>query len=121
MPEYSFICLDCESHFEKFMSMADYNPSQECPTCHKSDNVYRDYESDNVSGNIANRTLGALADKNTSKMSEDERHSLWKKHNEYRFKPMENLPKGMEPIDREKPFHDQPRNKKPKRKLSSIK
>ncbi len=102
------------------MSMADYKPTQVCPTC-ASDNVYRDYESDNVTGQVALRTVGAVADKNSSKMSADEKEALWRKHNEYRLKPMENLPPGMEPIDRKNPFHDQPRTKKPKRSIENRK
>lgn len=112
MPLYSFICNKCETPVEIFMSLQDYNSNQKCPTCKRK--LVRDYQSDNVSGNVANRTLGALAEKNASKLSEDEKIHLHHKHNEYRYGPKKELPEGMSYIDREKPFHDQPRNKKSK-------
>lgn len=118
MPVYSYLCHRCDENFEIVQNISNYDSNQKCPTCKKADKVFRDYQSDNVSGNVAKRTLGALAEKNASKMSEDEKQHLFAKHNEYRMQPKGELPAGMERINKDKPFHDQPRNKKPKRKIS---
>lgn len=96
------------------MSIADYSPKQKCPSCKSSKYVCRDYQSDNVTGRVAIRTLGALADKNSDKLSDDEKQALYRKHNEYRFQPKPELPEGMKRINREKPLHDQPRVRRPK-------
>ncbi len=121
MPSYNFHSECCNEDFEVFMTISEYTPKQKCPACGKTKKVFRNYSDDNVSGNMAKRTLGALAEANASKLSSDEQHHLWQKHNEYRFGPKPELPAGMERIDREKPFHDQPRNKKPKRSIVRTK
>lgn len=67
---------------------------------------------------MQNRTVGSLAEKNASKLSEDAKVALHKKHNEYRYGPKKDLPEGMSRVDRENPFHDQPRSK-PKKKRNA--
>lgn len=117
MPNYTFRCGRCRKDFEVFMSIANYNPTQNCPTCTKTDKVFRNYAKDNVTGRVETRTLGALADKQADRTSDDEKHHMWHKHNAYRLKPKPELPEGMSRINRESPFSEQPRRKKPRRKL----
>lgn len=119
MPTYTFLCERCNVDFEVCMSISTYNPSQDCPTCKKSDKTCRDYRSDNVSGTIANRTLGAVADKNTSRMSEDEKEHLWRKHNAYRLGPKPELPPGMERIDKKNPTFEDTK-KRGKKKIKNM-
>ena len=119
MPTYNFHSDCCNEDFEIFMTISEYTPTQKCPTCGKSNKVFRNYVEDNVSGNIAKRTLGALAEHSASKMSSDEKEHLWRKHNAYRLGPKPELPAGMERINKDNPFHDQNRNKKPKRQIKN--
>jgi hypothetical protein len=117
---YSFLCEHCRNYFEVVMSIATYNSCQSCPSCKKSDKVYRDYQADNVSGNTVNRTLGAWAEKQASKLSEDQKEHLWRKHNKYRLGPKPELPEGFERLSKEEPFYGQERKKKSKRKVKNL-
>lgn len=119
MPTYTFLCERCDVDFEVYMTLSSYNPSQNCPTCNKSDKTCRNYQSDNVSGNVSNRTVGIVADKNTSKMSEDEKEHLWRKHNAYRLGPKPDLPPGMERIDKKNPTFEDAK-KRSKRKIKNL-
>jgi putative FmdB family regulatory protein len=90
LPIYIFNCENCESQFEikaTMDSIVGLKPS--CPECRKK-NVYRDY-----SGTIVSipKTLGSLAEKNASKMSEDHKTALTKGYNKYRDNVK--LPDGM--------------------------
>lgn len=76
--------------------MKDYKEQQNCPLC-RSINTNREYGVDNIMGSVETRTLGALADKNSSKMSTDQKESLHRKHHYYKYeKPTKELPAGME-------------------------
>ena len=122
MPFYSFLCDDCLFDFEANITIDEYDNLLSkivCPNC-LSRNVFRDYKSDNVSGGVVFKTLGAIADRNNERMSSDEKQALFLKHNDYRFQPKPELPEGMKRIDREKPFHDQPRRNKPKRQIKNT-
>ena len=85
MPTYTYNCKDCQNHFHVVENMADHKESHPCPLC-KSTNIGRDYKADNMaavgSASIP-KTLGFLADKNSDKMSEDEKNHLTEKHTEY--------------------------------------
>lgn len=97
MPRYDFTCEECEVTFEVSCSMSeisDLHPS--CPHCNCPEKVYREFGGDiYVSGGTV--TIGSLCDKNTSKMSSDERGHLTHKHTEHRRLPWtgpQPLPKG---------------------------
>jgi predicted nucleic acid-binding Zn ribbon protein len=102
MPTYTFECIKeeggCGHIYETFMHMSDYNPNSfpQCPQCQTSKNVKRNFQEDIPNGYVACQTLGSVADKNTSSMSDDARLDLWRKQNAYKFEESEmKLPKGM--------------------------
>jgi len=35
MPNYDFVCRECNFYFEKMVPLADRNNPQECPECHR--------------------------------------------------------------------------------------
>ena len=100
MPNYVFECGKCESQFEISCPMDVISGLKpECPECGKKDEVYRDFNGIIVS---VPKTLGSLAEKNGSKMSEDHKAFLTKKYTEYRNKPFTGtLPEGAKLFDRD--------------------
>ncbi len=84
MPTYAFICDKCPHRYELDMMMSEigsYKPK--CPLCKKK--ARQDYSNVSVFG--PNKTLGSLADKNTSIMSEEQKKHIYDKNNEYKKKP----------------------------------
>ena len=63
--------------------MAEYHVPMECPGC-RSDKVVRDYVRDEVNFIPPQHTLGALADRNSSRMSDDHKLDLYRQHNDYK-------------------------------------
>jgi hypothetical protein len=63
------------------MSELDDNRPKSCPKCRKRKSLTSVFFPPNV--NIPS-TLGSIAEKNTDRLSEDEKHHLNKKHNEYK-------------------------------------
>lgn len=101
MPEYSYICTNCNLHFSLMSSISNYI---EHPLCLKCDaTCYRDYGTDLITLNASVRksdselkTIGDLAQRNSDKMSTDEKYALYKKHNAYKDeKDLKPLPTGM--------------------------
>ena len=98
MPEYSYCCDPqqggCGYTFSVVQSFSQYKVLKRCPKC-KKHKLIRDYSEDNVTGSVKGsggaRTIGQLAEKNSSRMSSDQKEVLNKKHNEYRDKK-DNLP-----------------------------
>lgn len=96
--------------------MSEYTERQRCVNCRHIKSVFRNYEADNVVTNyIAGlhecETLGEYADKQTAKMSQDERDA---KLENFKTKPnpdsgMKELPAGM---SRSKSPEDMPRKGK---------
>lgn len=80
MPEYNFKCDKCNEIFTKVWTISSYDnkiKNLKCPSC-KSSKIFREYDLDQVVGNYINglhecKTLGEYADKQTAKMSRDER------------------------------------------------
>lgn len=102
MPEYSFICEDCDNRFSLFMSYAKYEQGiYACDKCN-SVAIHRDYNTDlsDMIGSVKKsdgelKTLGDLANRNRDKMSDDQKEHLHRKHNEYKLdKPNDPLPRG---------------------------
>lgn len=63
---YEFKCDSCEYEYSK---LVDWNKIQNykpvCPMCSK-ETVYRNYSAERVGGNVGPKTVGMLADKNTT-------------------------------------------------------
>lgn len=104
MPEYSYICYECNHTFSIIKSIKDYKEQVRCTNCKKicSRNYSEDLANLSTSVKLANselKTLGHLAHRNTETMSEDQRNELCIKHNSYKEEVSEKvLPKGMSRI-----------------------
>lgn len=104
MPEYSYKCENCDIVFSIVCSMREYDENHLCSKC--GNNCNRDYAEDlstlNTSVRLGDndlKTLGHLAQRNTDRMSEDQRNELYRKHNSYKEEVSEKpLPKGMNRI-----------------------
>lgn len=102
MPTYSYGCNKCEQQFELFFHIKEYDPQPKCPLCNSS-STYREYIVDVGSQHSSVKksdselkTIGDLANRNRDRMSEDEKISLYKKHNDYKeHKEEKPLPAGM--------------------------
>jgi putative FmdB family regulatory protein len=104
MPEYSYRCDSCENTFSIVCSIREYEDTHLCNTC--GSKCSRDYLEDlstlNASVKLGDnelKTLGHLAQRNTDRMSDDQRNELHRKHNSYKEDiPEKTLPKGMSRI-----------------------
>lgn len=102
MPTYSYHCDSCDKDFELFFYIKDYQEQPKCQFCQKK-KTYRLYIQDAATLNASVRkadselkTIGDLADRNRDRMSNDEKHHLYQKHNDYKETPSEKaLPSGM--------------------------
>lgn len=79
MPKYCFSCEECDFSYEETMYMCDIDHF--VPLCKEcgSNNVYRDYQAENVSVTEGIKTIGSLADKNADKISTDEKENITSK------------------------------------------
>jgi hypothetical protein len=101
MPEYSYRCDSCKKTFSLVCCIRDYNDIANCEKCGSP--CSRDYLEDlstlNTSVKLGDndlKTLGHLAQRNTERMSEDQKNELYRKHNSYKEDVSEKpLPKGM--------------------------
>lgn len=113
MPEYSYECDPdqggCGHLFSVFQSFSGYKQLKRCPEC-KKHRLIRCYRDDNIYGSTkadsGSITLGHLADRNSAKMSKDQKESLTHKHNAYKKDQKKKLPEGMKRKDSgEKPWY----------------
>ena len=87
MPTYEYLCDEddggCGNIIEVscLMSERENNLPKSCPKCKKRKSIRQLY---GVGALHMPSTLGSLADKQTGKMSDDEKHHLTKKHNAYK-------------------------------------
>ena len=103
MPTYSYFCNQCNKGFELFAYIKNYDPNPKCIVC-SSIKTHRLYTKDVLtqSSSIKKsdselKTLGDLALRNTERMSDDEKASLYAKHNAYKNnEPERELPSGMQ-------------------------
>ena len=101
MPEYSYLCENCKSKFSLFATINNYESTPKCKKCQKK--CIRDYESDLTTINTSVKksdnelkTIGDLARRNSDRMSDDQKHDLYMKHNSYKDdKDLKPLPSGM--------------------------
>lgn len=103
---YDFECYleegGCGNQFEVKSSMDEIiGLKPKCPACKKKKAVARNYGGVHVFEGP--KTLGSLADKNSSRMSADYKHHLTEIHTEYKKKPFEGkLGEGMSLYPRDK-------------------
>lgn len=123
MPTYVFICDDedggCGRLFELTCLMSEIaNLKPTCPLCSSKDAPRRHWQSHAVYSYASIRTVGALAEHNTDKMSADHIHSIYKKNNAYKEERKKApLPDGMSraTVDtRRSPDVDPKKNKRKK-------
>jgi putative FmdB family regulatory protein len=108
MPTYSYICNKCNKEFELFFYIKDYVEKPTCTICN-SKNTDRQYLKDVSTQNTSVRksdselkTIGDLAQRNSDKMSHDEKHHLYMKHNAYKDeKDLKPLPTGMSRVKKQ--------------------
>lgn len=102
MPTYSYQCQDCSKAFELFFYIRDYIESPKCCYC-ESKNTERAYSKDVLTQSASVKkadselkTIGDIANRNRDRLSDDEKVSLYNKHNSYKEEaPKTALPKGM--------------------------
>lgn len=105
MPTYSYNCLKCESNFELFYYIKDYQERPKCSVCGSS-KTQRSYISDVATQSASVKksdselkTIGDLAKRNSDKLSNDEKQHLFNKHNSYKYEESnKRLPSGMSRI-----------------------
>lgn len=105
MPIYSFECDTekggCGERFENSFSFREYDEKVKrylipCPNCKKRKPIIVLIDTPLYVGVKGGVTLGSLIDKNSDKLSADEKQALHKKHNAYKDEPIrKELPKGM--------------------------
>lgn len=88
MPTYSFHCETCNNDFDLFMTISAYQMPAECPEC-KANKIVRSYVPPTgcVKKGDDEITVGHLAHRNTERMSEDRKESIYVKNNAYRENP----------------------------------
>ena len=91
MPTYTYFCQTCQSHFEKFSYISDYQDKEICPECNTIRDVVRalNYDIGTLNGSVIASdneiTLGQLADRNTKRMSRDEKIDKYYEQNKYKY------------------------------------
>ena len=109
MPTYSYYCPDCKQKFELFFYIKDYNEQPICVQC-QSKSTHRLYADDILTQSTSIRksdselkTIGDLAQRNSERMSDDQKAALWKKHNSYKDEQFQKpLPTGMSRVKKPK-------------------
>ena len=109
MPTYSYTCEKCNSAFELYSSIREYVAEPKCPHC-ASKKTSRNYIQDvsTLSASVKKadselKSLGDLANRNSERMSDDQKQALHLKHNAYKeTESTKELPKGMSRIQKPK-------------------
>ena len=128
---YTFLCdtesSGCGHSFEISCWISEYDASTKelkCPNCGKKQSIRRYYEVDNVNSSIIKSsteiTIGHLAQRNSERMSVEEKAKINYEHNKYLFEnPIQDLPAGMKRL-RQKPIDEKyypPQARQRKRKI----
>jgi hypothetical protein len=107
MPAYTYFCHTCDEYFEVTNLICDYKEQETCPTCETFKNVTRELGYDistihrNVRAGDDDITLGQLADRNTKRLSRDEKISKYYDQNKYRWEGEDkSLPDGMTRVNK---------------------
>ena len=89
MPTYQYICdtddKGCGEIIETSCLFAEREANQpkQCPNCKKRKPIHQVFGTPYLS---IPKTIGSLSDKNSSKLSSDEKHHINSKNNDYREK-----------------------------------
>jgi len=99
MPTYSFECYDddggCGHYFEITCSMSEIeNKRPKCPNCQKKSSVFRNYDNNIYVFDSSPKTIGALADRNAARMSDEEINHIKTKNRIKKPKFTGSLPEG---------------------------
>jgi hypothetical protein len=108
MPNYIFECYaedgGCGYIFEVEAPAEDASKLKPaCLSCNQRKPVSRNYQLESVSVfDVSPKTVGALAERNTERLSEDEKSSIFRRNNEYKNQPFTgSLPDGGSLISRD--------------------
>jgi len=108
MPTYSYICNKCNSEFELFTYIKDYQENPNCTlcgSCATNRQIVKDAMTLNSAVKKADselKTLGDLAQRNSERMSDDYKHHLYTKHNSYKdTQDLKPLPSGMSRVKKQ--------------------
>lgn len=107
MPNYTYVCDQCDLKIELFSYIRDYQEEVEC-SCGSM--ARRSYDDDmlTITSSVKKadselKTIGDLANRNRDRMSEDQIQTLNDKHNSYKdATPKKDLPKGMSRMKKNK-------------------
>lgn len=109
MPTYTYFCDGCQTKFELFSTISNYDATPSCVSCKRKTQRYYYDDLANLSCSIKKhdselKTVGDLANRNRDTMSDDHKHELYQKHNSYKHetKTDKPLPKGMNRIKKTK-------------------
>ena len=106
MPEYSYICEECDHSWSIFCHRSKYKDRINCPYCKKKEAAYRNFQEDEVYGAYSYslseaKTIGHYADKQSKKLGKNKVEDMirdQKTKKEDRLS--EKLKKGMKKMDR---------------------
>lgn len=108
MPIYSYSCKKCESNFELFAYIKDYEEKPKCPSCKSTQTLRLTANDARTQGCSVKKldselkTIGDLALRNRDRLSDDEKQHLHEKHNEYKDEAFKKpLPDGMTRVKRQ--------------------
>lgn len=76
MPEYSYICEECDHRWSIFCHRSEYKDKIKCTSCNKKKSVYRNFEEDEVYAAYnyslsEAKTIGHYADKQSKKLGKN--------------------------------------------------
>jgi hypothetical protein len=108
MPVYGFRCYDdeggCDFYFEINCPMSEIEGKKpSCPNCEASSSVFRDFDGDVYVFDSSPKTVGALADRNGARMSQDQINHIKTKNRIQKPKFTGSLPEGASllPVDKD--------------------
>ncbi len=105
MPEYSYLCDDCDHGWSVISSFSEYRDRLKCPSCKKIKAVHRDFSEDNIYGGYTLslseiKTIGHYADKQTKKLGKWKCEDLRKEFKTKKTEGGAELPTGMSRMDK---------------------
>jgi len=106
MPEYSYICEECDHSWSMFCHRSKYKDKRNCPSCKKKKAAYRNFQEDefytayNYSLSEA-KTIGHYADKQSKKLGKNKVEDMIREQKTKKEDRLsEKLTDGMKKMDR---------------------
>jgi len=122
MPQYTYDCAKCNETFTMYLPMDKFVGEYRCPECDTLAPHSFLEDAKTISSNVRKGddeiTVGALAKRNSERLSSDEKAHLTYEQNKYKYEePTKELPKGMSRMGKPKDRHvtKKQRKKDPKR------